>query len=106
VEPNQWTCIVRIPVCVCACMRPQMLRRCLAAISKLAQPDGADIRVIVVDSEPEPNNRAIVQEFGAVYVHEPCRGIANAGNAAVEAALALGPDFVAFTDDDCEPAAD
>jgi succinoglycan biosynthesis protein ExoM len=80
-----------------------MLRRCLTAISKLTLLEGAGLSIIVVDNEPEPNNRAIVEEFGAVYVHEPRRGIANARNAAVEAALDAGADFIAFTDDDCEP---
>jgi succinoglycan biosynthesis protein ExoM len=81
-----------------------MLRRCLTAISNLAPSGQVGHTVIVVDNEPEPNNRALFEEFGGVYVHEPRRGIANARNAAVEAALAAGADFVAFTDDDCEPA--
>jgi GT2 family glycosyltransferase len=82
-----------------------MLRRCLTAISKLApcrQVGG--LAVAVVDNEAEPNSRAIVEEFGALYVHEPRRGIANARNAAIEAAIRLEADFMTFTDDDCEPA--
>jgi succinoglycan biosynthesis protein ExoM len=82
---------------------PQILRRWLTAISKLTRPEGADLSVIIVDNEAAPNNRPIVEEFGAVHVHEPRRGITNARNAAVEAALRLEPDFIAFTDDDCEP---
>jgi succinoglycan biosynthesis protein ExoM len=74
------------------------------AISKLSPcRQVGDLTVIVVDNEAEPNNRAIVDEFGAIYVHEPRRGIVNARNAAVEAALRLEADFIAFTDDDCEP---
>jgi succinoglycan biosynthesis protein ExoM len=83
-----------------------MLRRCLTAISKLAPRGQVGQTVIVIDNEPEPNNRAVVEEFGAVYVHEPRRGIAHARNAAVEAALRPEPDFIAFTDDDAEPAED
>src|SRR5262249_52764218 len=60
-----------------------------------------DLFTIVVDNRPELNNRPIVQEFRAVYVHEPRRGIAHARNVAVEAAPKLEADFVAFTDD-CE----
>jgi hypothetical protein len=73
---------LRIALCVRTCRRPQMLRRCLTAISKLTQPEGAEVRVIVGDNEPEPKNRA-----------------------AVKAALSLSADFLAFTDDDCEPTA-
>jgi succinoglycan biosynthesis protein ExoM len=83
-----------------------MLRRCLEAVCKLTQPEGADISIIVVDNEPGPNNRAIVEEFGFLYRHEPRRGIASARNAALEAALSLEPDFIAFTDDDCQPSED
>jgi hypothetical protein len=77
-----------------------MLRRCLTAIAKLAWLEGT-VSIIVVDNENEPNNRALAEEFGAPMCTS--RGIANARNAAVEAALALGPDFVAFTNYVCEP---
>jgi succinoglycan biosynthesis protein ExoM len=83
-----------------------MLRRCLTAISKLVRPEGADLSIIVVDNEPEPNNRAIAEEFGAGYTHQPRRGIASARNAGVEAALALEPDWIAFVDDDTAPQPD
>jgi succinoglycan biosynthesis protein ExoM len=84
---------------------PQAANAPLTAISKLTQPKGAKFLVIVVDDEAEPNNRAIVEEFpGVTYGHEPRRGISHARNAAIEAALALDVDFIAFTDDDCEPA--
>jgi hypothetical protein len=64
----------RITVCVCTCQRQQMLRRYLDAISTLTWPEGAGLSIIVVDNEPEPNNRSIVEEFGAIYVHEPVAG--------------------------------
>jgi glycosyltransferase involved in cell wall biosynthesis len=80
-----------------------MLRRCLATISKLSHPEGADLLIIIVDNESEANNRSIVEEFGVIYVHEPRRGIVHARNAAIKAALSLSADFLAFTGDDCEP---
>jgi glycosyltransferase involved in cell wall biosynthesis len=80
-----------------------MLRRCLTAISKLSQPEGTELLILIVDNESEPNSRSIVEEFGVIYVHEPRRGIVHARNAAVKAALSLSADFLAFTDDDCEP---
>jgi succinoglycan biosynthesis protein ExoM len=82
-----------------------MLRRCLTAISNLTRPAGIDLSVIVVDNEAEPNNRSVAEEFpGVLYKHEPCRGLSHARNAAIEAALDIEADFIAFTDDDCEPA--
>jgi succinoglycan biosynthesis protein ExoM len=48
-------------------------------------------------------NTKFASVFGAVYVHEPRCGLVYARNAAVEAALALDADFVAATNDDCEP---
>ena len=96
---------MHIVVCVCTCLRPQMLRRCLEAIARLVRPEGYRLSVVIVDNESEPNNRVIVESFpGVVYHHEPRRGIANARNAALEKALELGADFIAFTDDDAEPA--
>jgi len=80
-----------------------MLRRCLYAISNLAHSEGAEFSIII-DNEPEPNNRAIVEEFGAHYEHDLRRGIAHAHNAAATAALALSADWLAFTDDGREPA--
>jgi succinoglycan biosynthesis protein ExoM len=83
-----------------------MLRRCLAAISALSRPEGVTLSLIVVDNEPEPNNRSIAEEFGALYVHEPRRGISQARNAGIEASLALEPHWIAFIDDDSYPQPD
>jgi succinoglycan biosynthesis protein ExoM len=78
---NQNNSRTHITIGACTCRRPQMLRRCLTAIAKLTQPEGADLSIIVVDNESEPNNRPIVEEFaGAVYAHEPLRGISHARN--------------------------
>jgi succinoglycan biosynthesis protein ExoM len=77
-----------------------MLRKCLAAISVQALPDDIRAKVVIVDNESEPNNRAIVEEFGFHYVHEPRRGIAYARNKAIEKALVLEADRIAFIDDD------
>jgi hypothetical protein len=65
-----------------------MLQRCLAALAKLDRPQDADLALIIVDNEPEPNNHAIVNESGAAHVHEPRRGIAHARNEALDAVLA------------------
>jgi hypothetical protein len=44
------------------------LRRCLTSLSKLDQPEGAALSIVVIDNENEPNIRPIAEEFGAIYV--------------------------------------
>lgn len=93
-----------IAVCVCTRARPRMLRRCLISLQKqkfdLAQMNAL---LIVVDNDPEPSARATHAELcdGAHgYVHCPRPGIPVARNAAIEAALSAGADYIAFIDDD------
>jgi succinoglycan biosynthesis protein ExoM len=84
-----------------------MLRRCLDHVQKMAKVQDAFIEpiVIVVDNDPEASASAIVGEMGraAFYIHEPRRGITWARNSAVETALAVNADFIAFIDDDAWP---
>jgi len=101
----------RVAIGVCTAYRAEMLRRCLGALSTQAIPPGCAITVVVADNEPEPNNRQIVEDFAATcpfpihYVHEPRRGISKARNAVLDA-CADRFDWIAFTDDDCEPEPD
>jgi succinoglycan biosynthesis protein ExoM len=84
-----------------------MLAHCLDAIGAQILPSGVAPHVVVVDNEPEPNNRRVVQDFAARslfpvhYRHEPRRGIPQARNAALELCRQLQVDWIAFTDDDC-----
>jgi succinoglycan biosynthesis protein ExoM len=102
---------VRIAIGVCTAYRPGMMANCLAAIAAQSIPPGAELTVFAVDNEPEPNNRPVVEAaaaaapFPILYVHEPRRGISNARNAVLDA-CANRFDWIAFTDDDCEPAQD
>lgn len=72
---------------------------------QLASPD-LDLHIIVVDNEPEPNNVAVVVGVACSspiemrYVHTPKRGIAAARNAALDAAIGICADWIAFIDDD------
>jgi GT2 family glycosyltransferase len=78
--------------------RPRELARCLAAVDRLDYPR-ADLEVIVVDD----GGRTPAHAPGARVIRQ-----ANAGPAAARnrgAAAARGR-WVAFTDDDCEPAPD
>jgi len=68
--------------------------------------DTLRLSIVIVDNEAEPNSRRAAlaftakSPFPAHYVHEPRRGITAARNAAVEKALALQVDWIAFIDDD------
>jgi glycosyltransferase involved in cell wall biosynthesis len=86
-----------------------MLGTCLECLRQQAIPANCHVTLIVADNEAEPNNRMIVDSAAAAggslkfcYVHEPRRGIAHARNAILDA---CGDrfDWIAFTDDDCQP---
>src|SRR5690606_18335736 len=94
-------------VCACVCTygRPEMLGRCLASLAD-QQVRGLRVQFIIVDNNPEPKARLAVEDFAArcpypaVYEHEPEQGIPLARNRALEAALRLEADWIAFMDDD------
>jgi glycosyltransferase involved in cell wall biosynthesis len=97
---------MRVAICVCTCKRPQLLTACLEALANQVVPDGIDKSLVVVDNEESPNNKEIVTKFGAHYVHEPRRGISYARNRALQEAVSISSDWVAFVDDDQEPLRD
>jgi succinoglycan biosynthesis protein ExoM len=95
-----------VAVCICTRSRPQMLRRCLASVCS-QRLDSARLRMrpILIDNNPEPAARPIYEalcagEQDGGYVHCPEPGIPIARNAAIEAALRAGADYIAFLDDD------
>ncbi|HBH26837.1 MAG TPA: hypothetical protein DDX54_05495 [Rhodospirillaceae bacterium] len=87
-------------VAVCTLHRPQMLRRCLDSLC--AQEGAPPLRILVVDNSPDAECRDMVAEHypQAVYASEPRRGLSHARNKAVDEALRLGADWLAFIDDD------
>jgi succinoglycan biosynthesis protein ExoM len=94
-----------ICVCVCTKNRPAMLSNCLTSIAPARQAAVADdvsIRYVVVDNAPARQTASIVARAlpGAVYVTEPKVGVSHARNAALQAALEMGADWIAFIDDD------
>jgi succinoglycan biosynthesis protein ExoM len=97
----------RVVIAVCTAKRPRMLRHCLESLGAQIVPSQVDVHILVVDNEGEANNLPLVREFSARcrfpvhYAHEPRRGIPLARNAAIEKSRALGPDWIALTDDDC-----
>lgn len=89
-----------IAVCVCTCMRPHMLERCLLSLIHQECLDNWKLVFIVVDNESLPNNQSLVEgfksktPFSVVYIHEASRGISFARNAALKEALSRKADWV------------
>jgi succinoglycan biosynthesis protein ExoM len=103
---------MKIDVCIITYRRPRGLQRLLGGLQqqRLHEPF-PEVRILVVDNDPEESARAVCQaarswlDFELVYEVEKRRGIPQARNAAL--ALALGvSDFVAFIDDDEVPEPD
>jgi len=98
-----------IAVCVCTRGRPLMLRRCLVSLQQQELAPNQRMHVVVVDNDAEPKARPVYDEIlgqqtPISFVHCVTQGIPFARNAAIDAALAAGADFIAFLDDDeCAP---
>jgi succinoglycan biosynthesis protein ExoM len=85
-------------------MRPKLLSACLTSIAAQRGDDEFTIHIIVVDNDPAGSAAPVVAEFKPDFpvtcIHQPRRGIAIARNAALDAAKAIGADWIAFIDDD------
>ena len=96
----------RVAICVCTCLRPEMLERCLQSLGEQLPPSDVQLCIIVVDNDPAGGAMNVVTDYMRAapvcvrYVHEPRRGIAIARNAALDAAIGIGADWIAFIDDD------
>ena len=96
----------RVAICVCTCLRPEMLERCLQSLGEQLPPSDVQLSIIVVDNDPAGGAMNVVTDYMRAapvcvrYVHEPRRGIAIARNAALDAAIGIGADWIAFIDDD------
>lgn len=102
---------MRIDICVITYRRPKGLQRLLGGLQQLELPAPiGEVRVVVVDNDPEESARELCQEAQSwlslplTYRVEKRRGIPQARNTALAAGLE-GADYVAFIDDDAEPAA-
>ncbi len=80
--------------------RRSELARCLAAIERLDYPREAYEVIVVDDGGREPVDQT---RTGVQVIRQPNAGPAAARNRGATAARGR---WVAFTDDDCEPAAD
>lgn len=101
--------MTRIDVCICTFRRPAV-GTAMASVAAQDLPEGARLRIVVVDNDEVPSAKARVDAFAAgagvavAYVHAPARNISVARNAGIAAARAGGADFLAFLDDDEEAA--
>jgi len=85
-------------IVICTRHRPDLLRRCLTAVSRLVpQPH----EVLVVDNTPgDTNTESVAREFGVRYTVEPVEGLSRARNRGLEES---NSEIVAYIDDDSEP---
>lgn len=100
-----------IAVCACTYNRPEELRALLRALAaqrfEVLDPALLNIKVVIVDNNPDGAARALVDAaregfpWPLVYAWEPRPGISHARNKALE--IASGHDLMAFLDDDEEP---
>jgi glycosyltransferase involved in cell wall biosynthesis len=97
---------VRVLVAICTRQRPAMLARALDFVSRLNRPDGLVVELLVLENGPETRARAAVAAFTAFpahHAHQPVEGLVAARNAVLDWAAAHGFDWIAMTDDDCQP---
>ena len=86
-----------------------MLARCLEGVLRQTLPAGWRMSVLVVENNEEPSEQLSVSSRQTqpgtelYYFHETTLGISSARNRAVEEALNLNADWIAFIDDDEVP---
>ncbi|TYC64464.1 glycosyltransferase family 2 protein [Rhodobacterales bacterium] len=97
----------KLVIAVCTAQRPKMLQACLASLDGLAQPEGTELSIVVVENDPAPYFTGTAAEetkaklsLPVFFYHEPRKGIPFARNSALEAALEHQPDWIALIDDD------
>ena len=90
-----------VTVVICTRNRPNLLQKCLAAVSRLCPPPQ---HVLVIDnSEGNDDTGKVARDYGARYVIEPTPGLSHARNRGL---AECSTDLVAFLDDDVTPAPD
>lgn len=92
---------LRVVVAMLTYKRPDDLAAAVPALLAQAGSVPDDVRLLVVDNDPDGSARAFVEASGADYLHEPRPGIAAARNAAITATD--DADVLVFIDDDERP---
>lgn len=103
---------LRVALCVITHRRPAGLTRLFGALESLRMSEPApELRIFVIDNDPEESAREVVRDLAermetpVVYRSEKRRGIPQARNAALGAAMGWA-DQIAFVDDDDVPEPD
>lgn len=93
---------MKIDICICTFRRAQVVDT-LRSVEAAMRPDGADLRIVVVDNDDTPSAEGVVRATSTAmtlpvdYVHAPGANISIARNAGLAAATG---DWIAFLDDD------
>ncbi|MDP4006244.1 glycosyltransferase family 2 protein [Methylobacterium sp. NEAU K] len=99
---------MRLCICICTCERPTGLARLLEAIDqqRLGSLAETGLRILVVDNGRSDAAIPVVEayrtdgRFPITYAREEIRGLSAVRNRSLNAAAALGSDWVALIDDD------
>ncbi|WP_460275539.1 glycosyltransferase family 2 protein [Celeribacter sp. ULVN23_4] len=95
-----------IVFCICTYKRPKMIVSCLSAAGQLEMPEDMRAVIVVIDNEASEQTREIISltsessRLPIEYRAESKRGLCHARNTALETAIELKADWVAFVDDD------
>jgi succinoglycan biosynthesis protein ExoM len=91
----------RIVILICTCDRPQLLERLLHKL--WPQAIRLDAPIVVIDNGRTSSQHIVAGFEPRVTIHYErlsSKGLANARNASLRAALQYSPDLLAFIDDD------
>jgi succinoglycan biosynthesis protein ExoM len=98
--------MTRVIIALTTFKRPKMLYACLASLANLDIPEECTVDIIVVDNDQDSPSKDIitaVQKTAPAALHyfiEATKGIPYARNRALDEAIKLGCDWLAFIDDD------
>jgi glycosyltransferase involved in cell wall biosynthesis len=100
----------RLVLCTPTYLRPKGLERLLDAVDHLEPADMIEVKMVVVDNDPEGSADWVrgrtVLGSPITYCHQPQRGISQARNRALEETERLEADWVGWLDDDEVPRPD
>ncbi len=99
---------LRVCIAIPTFRRPELLERLLGKLAELALPAGSDVEVLVLDNDPLPSVRELVERSSRdfplklSYAHVAEAGLSSVRNFALTSAR-NGFDFLAMIDDDEVP---
>ena len=101
---------IKVFVAICTYRRNEPLKTLLFAVAKAAATvaERAEIGVVVVDDNSDQRARTVVDEFDGIFPLGILYRVSGRGNISLARNIAINTaseraDWVAMTDDDCEP---